>query len=233
MPLDQFETEFELKEIDDDTALLPMALILRTTPTGEDAIEPAFSLHDVAQRTRGKNLYGGMDVGRIKDAGELTIFVEEDDGRLYEIYTRTFIDTPFDIQEEHCHEALMLPNLMRFVIDATGMGQPMGESLEKRWGHRAMPLKFSGPQVSSLATMQKMYMEKDKVVYLWDQDRNAQMHAVKKHISHSGHRVSFGAPRGKGGTGRRHHGDVFWSRAMGIWGHADLKSYGKPRVRFL
>ncbi len=233
MPLDQFETEFELKEMDDDAALLPMELILKCAPTGDAALEEWTSLHEVREKSKGLPLYAGMDIGRIKDAGELTVGIEREPGKIEECHAQTFIDTPFEMQEDYCNDLLKIPNLMRLAVDSTGMGEPIGESLERKWGHRVMRVKFSGPQVSTLATTLKSYMETGRVTFFFDRDSNAQMHSVKRLISTSGHRVSYAAPRAKSGAGRRHHGDRFWSRALKVFAHADVLSLGKPRVRFI
>lgn len=230
MTTDQFETEFELKEIDDDTALLPWKLIIQCTPTGEDAIEPCGSINEVAAKMQNRALFGGYDVGRFNDAGEMTLYAEKEgeEGVLEEVYMRQLHDTPFDIQENICNEAVSLPNMHRFTIDSTGMGGPIAENLERKWGSRVLKLNFSGPQQVSVATTTKMYMEKGRVTFIADRDRSAQMHSIKKNITEKGHRISYGAPKGK-----RHHGDAFWSRGCGIYGHADMVSLGQPKVWFL
>ena len=247
MPLDQFETEFELKDMDDDTALLPMDLIMDTTPQGEASLRRYKTVHEMSGATEGQLLYAGYDVGRIRDAGELSVYVEREEGTLEECYIETFRNVPFDVQEQRCHEVLSLPNTMRLTIDATGMGMQMAENLERRWGHRALGVKFSGPQSSALASNLKMYMlntqdrrpvKKDqppprKVRFLWDRSRNAQMHSIKKNISSTGGNVTYGAPRGNNNSHYRNHGDAFWSRALGVHGHADYSQLGKPRVRFM
>lgn len=232
MLTEDFQQEFELREIDDETSLLPWDIITACTPTGEAALERIQSIYDLQDKLKGRSGYAGYDVGRYKDKGELRVGIEED-GIIRERLYQTFDNVPFESQEHALHDLMTLPNMERIAIDATGMGEQMAENLERRWGHRVLRMKFSGPVRSSMATMMKMYMEKHRVEFLADRDATMQMHSVKKAITDAGNVTLVVAPGRVESAGRKHHADKFWARALMIWGHADAKALGKPRVRFV
>lgn len=229
---EDFQVEFELQEIDDDTALCPWDLIISVTPTGDDAVEAYSSLYELGERTRGNSIVAGYDVGRWKDTGELTVGVREG-SVLRERYYETFNKVPFEFQEAKLDDLLSLPNVERLVIDAQGMGEHMAENLERKWGHRILKIK-GGALMGSIATMTKIYMEKKRVEFIADKQRSAQMHSIKKSVTEKGN-ISYQVAKTMTDTGsrRKHHGDKFWSRGFMIWGDADMRSLGKPRLRFI
>ena len=111
----------------------------------------------------------------------------------------------------------------------------MAENLERRWGLRVVPVHFSGGtgNQKTLATTLKWYMEKGRVKFYPDKARNYQMHSVKKQVTQAGN-VGYVVARGKAdATGHKHHADVFWSRALAVWCHSDIRALGRPRVRFI
>ena len=161
----------------------------------------------------------------------MTAYVEEED-KIIERHYRTFDKVEFEEQEAYLHELLELPNVLRVGIDAMGMGEHMAENLEKRWGHRVLKLK-GAPAMMSIATQLKMYMEKAMVGFIADQRRSIQMHSIKRSVTEKG---VLSLAVGKGiadGTTQRHHGDIFWSRAMGVYAHADVQTLGEPRLMFI
>ena len=228
-----FQQEFELMEIDDDASLLPWDLIVRRTPTGEEALEKCDSIETLYEKTMQQNLYAGFDVGRHKDSSELSVFAEQD-GVLVERYFLTLQTASFSTQEDFLRKLMNLPNVLKLGIDKTGMGEQIAERMEQSYGTRISPIHFSAPMKASLATQTKMYMEKDKVTFIANPERSYQMHSIKKKVTDHGN-IQYVAATGKVDAigGHKHHGDVFWSRALAIYCHAELHNFGTPRIRFL
>lgn len=232
MLLEDFQQEFECYETDDEAALLPWELIVACTPTGEDAIDKYETLEELKRKTRDTVLFAGYDVGRHKDLGELTIF-EDRDGILFERFYQTFDRVSFNEQESFLDVVMSLPNIMKLVIDKTGMGEQMAENLHSRHHDRVMPLDFTQGSKQTMATQLKMYMQKGKVRFYPDKHRNFQMHSIKKDVTSSGKMRYIATLETDSAHKKYHHADVFWSRALGIYGHADMVALGRPNFRFI
>lgn len=229
-PIDDFQQEFELKEGDDAASFLPWSLIIASTPTGEEAIVPIDSLAALYEATRDCQLFAGYDVGRHKDAAELSVLADRGDGKLYELYAETFANTPFDEQEEALRALLNLPNLMRLSIDRTGMGEVLAERLERWWGPRVAPIHFTVQNKSTIANNMKMLMIQEKAFFQADRNKNYQMHSIKRNITQQGNVVLLTDVRREGTSMRRHHADVFWSRALACHAASEFKAGGVARV---
>lgn len=230
MPLEDFQQEFELTEMDDELALLPWDLIHACTPTGKESEKMRFyNVESLSEATKGHQLFGGFDVGRWHDRSELTIF-EDVDGVLIERYLLSLKRMAFERQEEIIDAVCSLPNMARFEIDATGMGEQIAENAEHRHPGVAKAIKFSHPMKATLATTTKKYMEKGIVKFYPDRNRIYQMHSIKKEISRHGN-VIYAVDKSVTETGKeKHHGDAFWSRALAIHSHADMYALGRPTI---
>jgi phage FluMu gp28-like protein len=236
MLLEDFQMEYEGRTLDDDAALLPWALIVKCSPTGDDAIETFDSLTAFLEwaikRDPPLRVFGGYDVGRRRDAGELSLMTEENESGLFERYTETFDREAFQVQQDALDYVLGFPNT-HLAIDETGMGMQMAEYLVEKHGEdRVLAVSFTNQSKAMMATTTKRYMTQGRAKFRADKDANFQMHSIKKEVTGSGN-IVYNVKAGEQETERRHHGDKFWMRALAIWFHATLEAIGPTRVRFI
>jgi hypothetical protein len=233
MPTEDFQQEFELKEMDDEMALLPWELIIACTPTGEDAITRYDSVDDLRERTTGQLLFAGLDVGRYTDRSELSVFAISDN-MAFERYVLSMKGKAFDVQEAQLNGLMALQNVRRLKIDKTGLGEQFAERLQQRWtADRVVGVHFTAESKNTIATNMKMLMEKARVRFWPDQHRNFQMHSIKKEITDKGNVQYNVDAREVAASGQKHHGDVFWSRALALSAWSDFTSLGQPHIRVI
>lgn len=230
MLLEDFQQELENTESDDEKAFLSWDLIKACTPTGEDSISRYDSLEGLRSRTKDGHLWVGYDVGRRKDAAEITVF-EERDAHLYERYRKTLKNTPFPIQAEELDSILHIPNVMGLAIDQTGMGEQLAEERVLKWGSKVVPVQFTNPMKGTMATNLKMLMEKSKVSFQADREAMFQMHSIKR--LHSGNNVIYEVTSEKeGGYIDHHHADIFWARALALYAYGMTQRLGPIQFGF-
>lgn len=229
MLLEDFQQEFEGRESGDEQAFLSWEIIKACSPTGEDAITQYETLDELRAKTEGGYLWAGYDVGRHRDRAELSVF-EERDGRLTERYRCTFEKKSFEIQAEELDALMHLPNSRGLAIDATGMGEQIAEEREKRWGSRVHSVKFTSPIKNTMATNLKKLMEMGKVLFIAGKEENFQMHSVRRAYT-SSENIIYEVDKEEGSEyTRKHHADIFWARALGLYAYAMSKKLGRPRV---
>jgi phage FluMu gp28-like protein len=127
---------------------------------------------------------------------------------------RTFSNTPFAEQLAFARELLSLPGpdgrplIRRACLDATGMGAPLAESLEREFGPRVEPVTFTAAVKEDLAYRVKRRMEQrlDRIPEAPEIARA--FGAVKKLVTVAGN-TRFDADRTDLG-----HADEFWAKAL-------------------
>ncbi len=133
---------------------------------------------------------------------------------------------PFEQQLARVRELLSLtgadgqPLVRRAAIDATGMGAPLAESLQREFGPRVDPVVFTAAVKESLAYRTKRRMENRLSLLPDTREIRRAFSAVKKFVTPSGN-LRFDAARTEAG-----HADEFWAKAL-----ADLaadESRGRP-----
>jgi phage FluMu gp28-like protein len=133
---------------------------------------------------------------------------------------------PFEQQLARERELLSLsgadgqPLVRRAAIDATGMGAPLAESLQREFGPRVEPVTFTAAVKENLAYRTKRRMENRLSLLPDTREIRRALNAVKKFVTPSGN-LRFDAARTEAG-----HADEFWAKAL-----ADLaadQSRGRP-----
>jgi len=159
-------------------------------------------------------------------------------------HVRTLRNTPFADQLDMAREILSLrqaggraplgptgPLVRRACIDATGMGAPLAESLNREFGPRVEPVTFTQAVKEDMAFRTKRLAESGQIELPdFDPIRRA-FAAVKKTVT-AGGSIRFDAERTEAG-----HADEFWAKAladlaadMPIAGHlSDGMIVGIPR----
>jgi len=228
---EDFREEFELIECDDSMAYLSWDLIIKCTPTGEDAIQTYATLGELAEKTKGNALFVGYDVARRKDQSEISV-LEERDGKRWERYTRRMENTKYEEQMEFLRALLSLPNVMRMRGDRTGLGDPVMEKLEDEFPGIAGGVHFTGGATGSKAIMAsrlRRAMLADQIRFEANPAKNYQMHSVKKQFTASETMVLVVSREGEDKDAGHHHADVFWARALAEYAVCD-DEYGEPSL---
>lgn len=247
MLLEDFQCEFELVELGDDNAWLPWDLILQCTPAGTDNV-PNLTADEftayVDQNTNAR-IFGGYDVGRVKDTGEFSgLFVNPGGPEMaYERMAKTFRARSFQEQQDYLVWFLSHPRTF-LAIDRGGLGMQLAETLVTKFGRERVTAVDFGSKLEApfeyrreednakavLATTLKKGMISDLVRWQVDVAKNYQMHSVRRHVTESLH-AGFRVDNSEGeGQQRKHHADVFWARALAFW---KWRSQDTRALRFL
>jgi phage FluMu gp28-like protein len=127
---------------------------------------------------------------------------------------RTFSNTPFAEQLDFARQLLSLPGpdgrplVRRACIDATGMGAPLAESLEREFGPRVEPVTFTAAVKEDMAYRVKRRMEQRLDLIPEAPEIARAFGAVKKLVTVGGN-TRFDAERTDLG-----HADEFWAKAL-------------------
>jgi phage FluMu gp28-like protein len=157
----------------------------------------------------GKEIYGGLDVGRHHDLTSFTA-VEKLAG-LRPVRVR--IDLQGKTFSEQ--EAILYPWFAvcrRVCVDATGLGMQFAERAAERFGkYRIEPVTFTAGMKEELAYPVRAAFEDRAVRIPFADDRlKSDLRAIRKEVTASGN-VRFAADRGVNG-----HADRFWGLALAL-----------------
>ena len=197
---DAWAQEYECQFLDEATAYLTYDLIAACELDGcceAPAAEQA-------------EYYFGVDIGRKKD---LTIvWVVEKLGDVF--YTRAvkvLEKTAFSRQMDFFAFFIEALKPVRVCIDATGIGMPLAESLQERFGTgRIEAVTFTNIVKQDLATRTRRVFEDRRVRVPVDGKIREDLHSVKKTVTVAGN-IRFDAERTADG-----HADRFWALALAL-----------------
>jgi len=167
------------------------------------------------EQAAGKELYGGLDIGRHHDLTSLTIVEKVAGMRL----VRKRIDLQgLKFSEQ---EAILYPWFefcRRVCIDATGLGMQFAERSAERFGkYRSEGITFTAGMKEELAYPVRAAFEDRTVRIPFEDDKlKSDIRAIRKEVTASGN-VRFAADRGTNG-----HADRFWGLALAL--HASKKT---------
>jgi len=226
---EHFLQEYELIPIADGSAVIPWETILGCTPTGENARSP-FPSFDQAlafAENVGSRLFLGYDVGRRKNASELSAFVwNQTADKLEEVYYETSKDTPFDDQKKILKAYLGRNKRIILSIDATGMGEDMSESLQRECPRQVIPVQFQNYSKLLMFDLLLARMQRRGIEFCADRMRMDQLFSLKRRVSEAGN-VIYYVPRKE-----RHHADKAVSIALASFGlDGEQMSFSTHRVR--
>ncbi|GAB6191142.1 phage terminase large subunit family protein [Desulfocastanea catecholica] len=200
---EQFLQEFCCIPADDTGAFLSYDLIGGCEYRATEAWELDGS-------TQGKELYLGMDVGRVND---LTVFwlLERVSGMMFTRKITTLQNKKFSEQEAVLYALLQLPGLRRACLDATGLGMQLAERAQEKFGsYLVEAVTFTGPVKEAMAFPLRAAFEDKSIRIPKDDEVRADLRAIKKTVTAAGN-IRFAADRGPGG-----HADRFWAVALAL-----------------
>jgi phage FluMu gp28-like protein len=193
--------EYECQFLDEATAFLPYDLISACESDQASTILPA----DLSG-----SYYIGIDIGRKRDL--TVVWVLQQLGDVF--YTRcvTCLEkTPFPEQRDFLLSLFAHLRPVRVCVDYTGMGGPITEDLQKRYGTASIEaVTFSNAVKSDLATRTRKLFEDHRVRIPIDIKIRNDLHSVKKVVTAAGN-IRFDAERTKDG-----HADRFWALSLAL-----------------
>lgn len=226
---DHFLQEYELVPIADGASVIPWEVILRCTPTGSRLEEGGPYPPEVAVLRRGRlrsfgdavrlaeqvggRLWLGYDVGRKRNASELTVLLELPSvGVLFECFYETSLNVPYDTQKGVLASYLELARQATLTIDATQAGGAVSEDLKRRFRRRVLEVEFQNYNKLQMFDRLLVRMQRGGLVMCADRSRMDQLCSVKRRVSEAGNVVYY-VPRKE-----RHHADKAVSLALGVYG---------------
>ncbi|MCL2219321.1 MAG: terminase family protein [Chitinispirillia bacterium] len=201
---DIFNEDYMAEPIDATTAYITYEMI--------EACENATTLRSLDDLSITTNaLYAGWDIGRKRDLS--VIWVLEDVGAfLATRVVKEFDRTAFKIQEAYLDLVMRLPHLRRICIDQTGIGLPLTEAAQERYGKSTVEgVTFTSGNKEALAVGTRNALEDRRVILPNDAATRESIHSIKRMVTSAGN-IRFDAER----TDETGHADRFWALALAI-----------------
>ena len=181
------------------------------------ACEDDTALKDFAYLQACKNpLYAGFDVARTTHLS--VIDIEEKVGDVFwermriEFRNKSFAEQKFELKK-----IILLPQMRRVCIDATGLGMQLAEESVRDFGYKVEAVRFSGPVKEELAFPLRAAHEDRTLRYAKSDALRADLRGIKKETTASGN-IRFV------GEAADSHCDRFWAKALAL--HAGKKQTG-------
>jgi phage FluMu gp28-like protein len=197
---DTWQQEYMCNPIDEASAWLPWELIVACeSPDAGDVAKYA-----------GGVCFLGWDVARTTDKS--VMWVDEKVGDVMMTrQVRTFRRTSFAEQLDAFDALMKFFNVRRACIDKTGLGMPIVEEAQRRWGqYRVEGVTFTGETKQHLATHGKQMFEDKRVRIPQTRDIRESHHAVRRVTTIAGN-PRFDADRNEAG-----HADEFWAHMLAL-----------------
>jgi len=202
--------EFCCEFVDESTCFLPYDLIRSCQdPELDTAV-------DWARLDRQRvEAFLGVDFGRVRDLTVLWLW-ERIGGVFLTRGVVVLAAAPFVEQEEAVAGLLRRSAVLRCAVDATGLGGPLAERLQHRFGpHRVEAVVFTTARRNLLAGRLRLRAERGELRIPVDETIVQDWHALARRPA-AGPGLRLAAPRSSGG-----HADRFWAAALGLHAAGD------------
>ncbi len=157
----------------------------------------------------------GVDFGRVRDLTVLWLW-ERIGGVFLTRGVVVLAAAPFVEQEEAVAGLLRRAAVRRCAVDATGLGMPLAERLQHRFGpQRVEAVVFTGARRNLLAGRLRLRAERGELRIPADEAIVQDWHAPARQPA-AGMGLRLAAPRSSGG-----HADRFWAAALGLHAAGD------------
>ncbi len=209
-----FQEDYMANPQDATTAYFPYDIIM---PCEHDGV-----LRTLEQLEECKgNLYGGWDVARHRDMSVITI-IEKLGLHFYVRFIHAMEKTPFKIQRVWLNKTMILPRMLRMCIDQSGIGLPLAEDAQEKYGaFRVEGITFSAQIKERMAVDCRQNFEDRRIIIPDDETLRESIHSIKKFVTSAGN-TRFDAER----TDATGHADHFWALALSL--HAGLNANCGP-----
>lgn len=167
-------------------------------------------LDDVHAMTRPIGLvFGGFDIGAVKDKSELVMFELDGNDHARLIFRRTLpVGMPLADQESWIVSVLdACPWLQQLRIDATGLGRQLAFSVAstERFRGRVAPIVVTAEIKQEMCEGFRGRVQAKRVTLPIDRELHGQLHSIKRQVSQAG-RITYVTPSTKHG-----HADAAWA----------------------
>jgi phage FluMu gp28-like protein len=204
---DVWQEEYCCNAVDAATAFVEYELI-----SGCEDSTSMVSMEDLALLDQG-DLYAGWDVARKR---HFSIFwlVKKLGDVCYTVHIKEFQKTRFALQNEYLDKVLALPRLRRLCIDATGMGLPLTERAQEKFGkYRVEGVTMTNAIKEVIAYDARNALEDKKCRIPAEQTVRDSFHSVRKIVTAAGNtRLDADATDATG------HADHWWAFCLALHG---------------
>jgi phage FluMu gp28-like protein len=239
-----YRQEFLCEFLDEATAFLTYEQISACVDTRLVVHESPAGLRDEQ-----RDLYVGVDVGRLRDLTVIWVLRMEDpepgvpasestiENRQSTIYSphqpqplKLFVTVaiielslrPFREQFDVLCEIMSRRNVRRCCIDAGGVGMQLAEQAVERFGHRVQPVIFTAAIKSQVAMQLRIVVEAAAIRIPPDERIRNDWHSLRRTVSEVGN-FRLSAPRLDGS-----HADRFWAAALAVYAAQQCTGLERP-----
>lgn len=224
MPEEDFRQEYECDFVDETTAWITweeikaaqdaslLYEIVNCRDGNIDAVAPALErLRRLSTDGKIEEAFGvGVDIGRTRNTTEIHA-VGLTTLQSYPLRLMISLDNmPFDQQADCLRMVLDMLPVARMVIDQTGIGRNLAETMGGEYPGKAVGVDFTLGSKLVWATDAKMLIQKSRTPLPVDRDLAYQIHSIKRLVTPS-RNLTFDADRNE-----KHHADKFWAWALGL-----------------
>lgn len=229
MTIEDFKQEYECDWQDEAISFVDWELIKRNQMLASaqqhwyrkaEGVEGALAaINDVAEEVRADRiepvLFGGMDVGRTRDATEIILlggskYTNQNPYRLH----ITLKQVEFDGQEAVVEKLLRQLPVRGFLIDRNGIGMQLAENVGRKFP-QAEGVGFTNASKAAWANELKLRLQRAEIPIPLERDLMYQMHSVRKKVTGANNTVYDVEGNDK------HHADMFWALALAVWAAKD------------
>jgi len=211
---DDWAQEYECKFLDEAHAWIPFDLIDAAESDEASLVLPSDF------RPTGP-CFWGYDVGRKRDLAVQVLMEQVADL----LIMRQLLAMPKVRFREQVDAAdAVMPMVTRGCVDATGMGLPLAEELQERWGESRIEAVTFGNTVKEMmaSKLRKMYEDR-RIRNSQDAQLRSDIHSIRRVVTAAGN-FRFDAERSDNG-----HADRFWAQALAVLASSD-GGYVRPDV---
>ena len=211
---DDWAQEYECKFLDEAHAWIPYDLIDASESDEASIVLPSDF------RPTGPCFFG-FDVGRKRDLSVQIVLEKVMDLMVM----RQLLVMPKTRFREQLEAAdAVMPYGSRGAVDATGMGGPIAEDLQERWGEsRIEAVTFNNSIKEQMASKLRKLYEDKRIRNPRDPELRADIHSIRRMVTAAGN-FRFDAERSDNG-----HADRFWAQALAVLAGSD-GAFVVPRV---
>ncbi len=214
-----FEQEYTCSIIDETISWIPWSLLkeaqdaelwCRHATSVDQALLMLPEIIDAKRNGLVENTFvGGVDLGRKHDLTEITLVGKAPSGHTPIRFMISLDRVKLHIQESCIRRLLDTLPITSMLIDQTGMGLQLAESLER--DTIAEGITFTNPLKELWAVNTRLQFEQHKVPLPVDRKLVSQIHSIKRKATAAKNLV-FDCE-----SSEKHHADRFWSLALALW----------------
>lgn len=165
-----------------------------------------------------QNLFAGLDVGATQHSSFLVIMEEIifEDGTTFQIerFREEFKKVPLPEQTKYMEKLLSTGLIRKFLMDATGLGQHMGQELKKMFPQTVEEWKMGGTALKKEVLMLnlKRRMLDGTIAFFYHKDTLDHLYSINRTVR-ANKTVVYEADEDQ-----RHHADIAWAIAFASYG---------------